>query len=67
MKLSELKQIVDANIEHSLNKYDADVVVVTNDRSIGGTSCTKVRGIGLGFDWDSGKFMIFTQDKITKK
>lgn len=41
------------------------VVVVTYDGGyMGASPCSEVESVGLGFDWDAGKLMIFTKDKL---
>lgn len=44
-----------------------NVVVKTNDWSIGPIASTKVNSISTGIDWNSSKIIIFTNDEIIKK
>ena len=41
------------------------VVVVTHDSGyMGASPCTDVESIGLGFDWNAGKVLIYTKDNL---
>lgn len=46
---------------------DSTVVVRVNNPSIGPLACSVVESVGFGFDWDTGKFLIFCQDRIIKQ
>ncbi len=51
---------------HGRHQNDARLVVeVYRPGSIGGTPCVEVAGVFAGFDWDSGKFILKTDEKLT--
>lgn len=62
MKLKELKERVDWAIENS--RKDLDVCIPNNKVGIGGTSVTSVIQAAQGIDWDSGKFIIWPEEKM---
>lgn len=70
MNLKELKDKIDTIIEH-LPKYrnleDYEVVVTTNDYSVGGRAKSAVKGVYKGFDWENKQIRIDTEDKLYKK
>ena len=66
MTLKELKRRVDFAMQNEQNHVSI-VCIPNNLGGMGGTSVTNVTGTGVGFDWDSGKFMIFTEVKMTEK
>lgn len=69
MTLLELKKIVDATLENYQGQGEnMDVVVTIRKRqnSFGGTPSVKIEQACPGFDWNSGKFMLFTEEEITK-
>lgn len=41
------------------------VIVVQSQGSIGGTPCVEVGNVQAGFDWDSGKLMIYPATPLT--
>lgn len=42
------------------------VEIITENSSIGQTSTTNIENIFQGFDWDSGKVLIYTSERIFK-
>ena len=41
------------------------VVVKTYDGGyLGASPCSEVESVGLGFDWDAGKLILITKDKL---
>lgn len=64
MNVKELRDILNNMDEH----YDNSVVCVrvTKRGSMGSTPSTKVKSIVNGFDWDSGKCIIYTESDITE-
>lgn len=61
MKVSELNRI--------LGYCDEDSEVVVQVKlpyaTVGGTPFVKVKNANAGFDWDSGKFIIVTEEPVT--
>ena len=67
MKLSELKRIIDLTVESLMPYDDPEVMVnITTSGSVGGTPCVKVKNAFKGFDWDSGKFIIMSDEPVMK-
>lgn len=60
MKVKDLKEILKTIDDES------DVKVLLNEPSIGGVAYSEVTGSFVGFDWDSGLYLI-TKDSITSK
>jgi hypothetical protein len=68
MKLRELKRIVDQYMEQNPERFgDCDVIIPTNLPSYGSMSSTPLRGANAGIDWESGKFILWPEDKLTIK
>ena len=65
MKLSRFIEVINV-MKRSTICQDPEVVVVLSQRGIGGTPATKIERIGLGFDWDHGKLMLYTEDQVIK-
>ena len=64
MKVKELYDILGKFVDVV---GEQDVVISTNNFSIGPSSCSHVLCVGEGFDWDKGKFFIFAEDKLIKE
>ena len=69
MTLLELKELVCAieqqAIRQRLNLEDVQVVIATHKVGlIGGTSNTNVKSANLGFDWDTGKLLIYPEQTL---
>lgn len=64
MTVKELYDILGKFVD---NIGDQDVVISTDNFSIGPSSCSYVHAVGEGFDWDKGKFFIFAKDKLIKE
>lgn len=67
MKLSDLKRVVDAIYEEVVNGYridgvnnpdEVDVLITTEDLSIGRRGNVGIKAINLGFDWETGECRI---------
>lgn len=69
MDLHTFRNIIDRIDDNALNAgIDKDVVVeLSVPNMIGGTACSKVLRIEEGFDWDSGKVFILSEDLLVKK
>lgn len=63
MTVKELYDILGQFVD---NIGDQEVVISTDDFSLGPSSCSYVHAVGEGFDWDKGKFFIFGKDKLFK-
>lgn len=68
MTLFELKQLVDnyTSIVQNFRKDLEVCVVVKTPGSVGGTPVVKVKSAHCGIDWDSGKFMIYTEEDVMR-
>lgn len=66
MKLRKLKKIVDIYVENLQDYQDPNVVVAVKGSGVGGTPCVDVKSAHVGFDWDSGKFIIHTEGRLLK-
>lgn len=68
MKLTELRDICERYLSTAQNyRKDLDVcVVIKTSGSIGGTPVVAVKNCQVGFDWNSGKFMIYTEEPVMK-
>lgn len=67
MKLSDLKQLIDRYTSIQRLHDDPDVVVMIKlpYSTVGGVPTVKVKYAQMGFDWDSGKFLISTEEDLT--
>lgn len=66
MKLSDLKQLIDETIKNNPDSanYRVEVpVTVTGVTLYGGQTALGVKGGYCGFDWNHGRFFLFT-DKM---
>ena len=66
MKLSELKQLIDRH--HRPGHYEDPEVVIEIKlpySTVGAHPTVKVRYVQMGFDWDSGKFIIQPEENLT--
>lgn len=68
MKASELRNQLDTYLGNVLKfREDLEVcVVVKSAGSIGGTPVVNVKSISPGFDWDSGKMMIYLEEDVMR-
>lgn len=69
MKLSELKKAIERAEQFSSRARNDDpdvVVVVERPGTIGGMPCVQIRFAGMGIDWDSGKFQLFTETPVSE-
>lgn len=66
MKLSELKQFVDRQLEFN-GREDPEVVIGIKMpyTTVGALPTVKVKTVQMGFDWDSGKFMLYPEEDLT--
>jgi hypothetical protein len=66
VKLSELHRIVNL---HQRDELREDPEVVINIKlpysTVGASPTVKVKSMHLGFDWDSGKFIIHPEEELT--
>lgn len=67
MNIHEFRKEID-KIDDSLKDYEDKniVVALAKGSGIGGTNCTDVTRISTGIDWDAGKVMLHTKDRISK-
>lgn len=63
MKLSQLKEILDKyEAQSNFHKEDPTVVVLTQGA---GGPCEEITGVGMGFDWYSGKLCLGTEKRLS--
>ena len=65
MKLRELKRIVDFHVNNLQDHQDPNVCIEVKGSGAGGTPTVNVKHASLGFDWDSGKFILRTVEGLT--
>lgn len=58
MKKSELIHLL------SHMRDDAEIVVQLHQPGVGGTPTTSIETVSSGFDWDNGKIIFSTKDKV---
>ena len=63
MKLKELKQIIDRYYQDTnVSRLDElDVVIIVKTGQIGPSGCSRLKSCSIGFDWNSGKFLLFPE------
>ena len=67
MNLHQFRLIID-NIDDNTVHNDYDVAVkLCSKGTIGGTPVSSVKNVYQGFDWDTGKIIITTEDRLTKR
>ena len=67
MKLSQLKEIVNALPDYALN-YDVVIVAQTFELpKAGPTDATDIEAVHLGFDWNSGMIILYPQIELRAK
>lgn len=62
------KKLIDALTHFTMErKMDWEVCIpIEEDAHLGGTACTNVKSISVGFDWDRGRIFLIPEDKLTK-
>lgn len=66
MKLKQLADIVNYSLKASPESADRDVVIKSSEPSIGFMSCVIVDSAGLGFDWDSSRFILWPEEAMMR-
>lgn len=67
MKIHEFRKLIDKIDDAERDYENKEVTVVLSEKgSVGATPSIKVRDAHVGFDWDAGQIMIYTQDKVQK-
>lgn len=67
MTLKELKEAIDRvySTHHNHDRIDDIIVCIPNNKNgMGGTQVTNIICAHKGIDWDSGKFMIYPENKM---
>ena len=65
MNLLELQQLVEGFIERGSNPEEIRVCVpIKTIGAIGGTPVADIKSIQLGFDWDHGKLLLYTDKNL---
>ena len=68
MKLSELHRLVNAHYhEERMVREDPEVVIQIKlpYSTVGARPSVPIKHIGMGFDWDAGKFIITPEENLT--
>ena len=63
MRLIDLKKAIDFYLENG-NNYHLEVVIPNNKHQMGATSATKLKGVSVGFDWNTGRFFLLPENKM---
>lgn len=63
MRLEELKVIIDKVIERDPRNGELELFVPNGKSSVGPIVADRVRGCTTGFDWNSGRFFILTEEQ----
>lgn len=66
MKFSELKHLVDLHY-HPDYREDPEVVIEIKlpYSTVGASPTVKIKNANMGFDWDSGKFILHPEENLT--
>lgn len=68
MKVKELRQILNEMMTSDPDSHDEDeIAIVLKEYSIGTISHTKIKSVSIGFDWDSGLFLIDPKESLIRK
>lgn len=67
MTVKDLKHIIDSQLKAFPQYEDWQVVIRTSEPSVGACSFMPARSVGFGFDWDTGKFFVYPEEKLVKK
>lgn len=62
MKCYELKNLLDSYCEDGYEENE--IVIMLHESSIGGHAFSVVKNAILGFDWDNGKILLVSENKI---
>ncbi len=65
MRLSQAIQQLQQAAEQGKGRHLALCIPVFRPGSLGGTPCVEVKSIELGFDWNSSKVMLHTDEALT--
>lgn len=65
MDFKQALQVMQHHVVEDERRPMKMVVVVNDPGRIGGTPCVDVETVAAGFDWDSGKMMIFPSKSLT--
>lgn len=65
MKLHEFRRLIDFIDNHTSHDDYEVVVKFKNNGTIGGSTTSPVKNVIQGFDFDSGKIIITTEDILT--
>jgi len=63
MRLIDLKKAIDFYLEHG-NNDNLEVVIPNNKNQMGATSATKLKGLSVGFDWNTGRIFLLPENKM---
>ena len=64
MNLSELKQLVDRYYRPEHEDPEVVIEIRLPYSTVGGTPTVKIKNVGMGFDWDRGKFILRPEEPL---
>jgi len=67
MKSKEFYNILGEILKNNPNLNDVSIEVKTSDPAIGPVSAVKCAGVYPGFDWDDGRILIHSNERIWKE
>ena len=67
MKLSELKQYVDLYYRPGHEDPEVVIEIKLPYSTVGGKPTVKIKNTSMGFDWDSGKFILRPEEPLCPK
>lgn len=68
MKLTELKRIIDVQVESMYNYEDPTVMVAIKlpYATMGALPMVEIKSAHMGFDWESGKFILHPVESLSQ-
>jgi len=67
MKVADLHKYITMLLDINPKNADLELVIKLDEPSQGPSATSKVKGFSQGFDWNSGKLIISTEDNLVRK
>jgi hypothetical protein len=76
IRMEELKNVIsflenmdDFEIQKVMHTiiHNYNLCVVVDENSVGGLTTSEIINGFLGMDWDSGKYLLYTKDKLIRR